>query len=96
MSVRTKAHPTERKNSRASRNVNWRHSFRKRISKHSESGVILRGCRFKKEISQRDLAKKIGISQHHISEMENGKRPIGKEMAKRFAEFFKIDYRMFL
>ena len=32
----------------------------------------------------------------HISEMENGIRPIGKEMAKRFAELFKTDYRKFL
>jgi transcriptional regulator with XRE-family HTH domain len=37
-----------------------------------------------------------GIPQRHISEMENGKRPIGKKNAKKFAEVLKIDYRVFL
>jgi len=28
--------------------------------------------------------------------MENGKRVVGKEMAKKFADFFETDYRIFL
>ena len=28
--------------------------------------------------------------------MENGKRSIGKAMAKKFANFFQVDYRIFL
>ncbi|MCX5850790.1 MAG: helix-turn-helix transcriptional regulator [Deltaproteobacteria bacterium] len=32
--------------------------------------------------SQKQLAEKIGVSQSHISEMEKGKRPIGKKMAR--------------
>jgi len=47
-------------------------------------------------ITQKELAKDLSISQHHVSEMENGKRPIGKEMAKRLGEFFETDYRIFL
>ncbi len=78
------------------RSQNWRNAFKDLIEKHSEGGLALKSNRIKKEISQKDLAKAIGISQHHISEMENGKRPIGKEMAKRFAEFFETNYRMFL
>ena len=35
------------------------------------------------------------ISQHHISEMEDGKRPIGKEIAKRLAEVLHIGYKVF-
>ena len=31
-----------------------------------------------------------------ISEMENGKRPIGKETAKRLASALNMDYRVFL
>ncbi|NGX47519.1 MAG: hypothetical protein K1000chlam3_00894 [Chlamydiae bacterium] len=57
---------------------------------------MLRASRFKNDVSQKELAEAIGVSQHHISEMENGKRPIGKEMAHRLAEFFKTDYRLFL
>jgi len=37
-----------------------------------------------------------GIAQHHISEMENGKRPIGKETAKKLAAVLNGDYRIFL
>jgi len=28
--------------------------------------------------------------------MEHGKRPIGKEMAKRLAKILKVNYRVFL
>ncbi len=78
------------------KNIPWREAAKRDLKKHSEGGQMLRGSRFKAEVSQRELAEALGISQHHISEMENGKRPIGKEMAKRFAGFFKTDYRLFL
>lgn len=76
--------------------IPWREVFKKEIEKFGESGCTLRGARYKKDITQLELAKALGISQHHISEMENGKRPIGKDMAKRLAEFFETDYRVFL
>ena len=56
----------------------------------------MRGSRHKEEMTQKELADALGISQHHVSEMENGKRPIGKTMAKKLAIIFKIDYRIFL
>jgi DNA-binding XRE family transcriptional regulator len=58
--------------------------------------VALRGARKKEGLTQEELAQLIGISQTHISEMENGKRTIGKEMAKRLSNILKIDYRVFL
>jgi plasmid maintenance system antidote protein VapI len=36
------------------------------------------------------------IPQRHISEMENGKRNIGKERAVRLAQVLDIDYRLLL
>lgn len=99
MSVRTKTRRIKnikRKTAPKEKRIPWRESFNDLIEKHSESGLALRGSRHKENVSQKELAKAIGISQHHISEMENGKRPIGKEMAKRFAAFFKTDYRIFL
>jgi len=45
--------------------------------------IVLRGMRYREELTQRELAEKLSIRQHHFSEMENGKRPIGKEMAKK-------------
>ena len=58
--------------------------------------VALRAYRTREDLTQRELAVKVGIPQRHISEMESGKRPIGKEMAKRFAEVLGVDYRALL
>ncbi|NDE91572.1 MAG: XRE family transcriptional regulator [Alphaproteobacteria bacterium] len=58
--------------------------------------VMLRGSRVKAEMTQKELAKKLGILQHHLSEMEHGKRPIGKQMAKKLADVFDTDYRLFI
>ena len=57
---------------------------------------VLRGARSKAEITQTRLSELTGIPQRHISEMEHGKRPIGKEMAKKLAEALNVDYRVFL
>jgi len=76
--------------------IPWREAFKDEIEAYSEGGLMLRGSRHKVEMTQIDLAGALGISQHHISEMENGKRPIGKVMAKRLAEIFKCNYRKFL
>lgn len=64
--------------------------------KSGEPGVLLKGLRYREELSQIEFAKKLNISQTNLSAMENGKRAIGKELAKRIAEFFKLDYRIFL
>ncbi len=58
--------------------------------------VALRGARKREALTQKELARLVGISQTHISEMEHGKRPIGKEMAKRLAKVLKVNYRVFL
>lgn len=58
--------------------------------------VCLRGSRYKEGLTQKQLAELIGIPQRHISEMENGKRPIGKEMAKRLGKALNISYKVFL
>jgi len=97
MLVPTKARLIKRKRIVNKNNsVPWREAMFDLIEQHSEGGLILRANRTNQDLSQRELAKLIGISQHHVSEMENGKRPIGKEMAKRFAAFFQVDYRIFL
>jgi len=58
--------------------------------------IALRGARKRENLTQQALAKLMGINQTHISEMENRKRPIGKEMAKRLAAVLNVDYRIFL
>jgi ribosome-binding protein aMBF1 (putative translation factor) len=77
-------------------NISWRDSAKKLIEKYSEAGAILRGARFKNDFTQKQLAEKLGVKPHHISEMEHGKRSIGKTMARRLAEVLDVDYRVFL
>src|SRR5262245_46354704 len=60
------------------------------------SAGILRGARDKAELTQTKLAELTGIPQRHISEMEHGKRPIGKENARKLAAALNTDYRVFL
>ncbi|MEQ1705736.1 MAG: helix-turn-helix transcriptional regulator [Rickettsiales bacterium] len=58
--------------------------------------TILRGLRYRENLTQKQLAEKLGIHQHHLSEMENGKRSIGKEMAKKLAEALRTNWKIFL
>jgi DNA-binding XRE family transcriptional regulator len=58
--------------------------------------VALRGSRKREAFTQKELARLVGVSQTHISEMEHGKRPIGKDMAKRLAKALRVNYRVFL
>jgi DNA-binding XRE family transcriptional regulator len=62
-----------------------------------ERQVALRAYRTRENLTQKQLAALTGIPQHHLSEMENGKRGIGKERARKLAEALHItDYRVFL
>lgn len=64
--------------------------------KYGKGGTVLQGFRQRDELTQKELAKELGIKQGDISAMENGKRPIGKKMAERFSKVFKTDFRVFL
>lgn len=59
-------------------------------------GHALRGLRSREELTQKQLAEMVGIKPSHISEMEHGKRPVGKVMAKRLAKALRTDYKVFL
>jgi len=59
-------------------------------------GSAIKGARHRENLTQAGLAQKIGVKQHHISEMENGRRPIGKDMAKRLAKALNTGYKVFL
>ena len=56
----------------------------------------LKGARLMEGLTQAQLAEEINIKPHHVSEMENGKRPIGKEMAKRLSRALNTGYKVFL
>ncbi len=59
-------------------------------------GYYLRLYRQRAELTQVQLADKAGIRQHHLSEMENNKRVLGKVNAKKLAESLDCDYRKLL
>lgn len=59
-------------------------------------GTYLKGIRYREELTQEQLAEATGIPRRHLSEMENGKRVIGKESARKLAKALNTDYRMFL
>ncbi|MBF0497308.1 MAG: helix-turn-helix transcriptional regulator [Deltaproteobacteria bacterium] len=73
----------------------WRECFPE-IKDEDLPAISLRGARGKEELTQKQLADRTGIPQRHISEMEHGKRPIGKERAKVLGKALNIDYRVFL
>ena len=72
----------------------WRES--NAFSDLSFPGAYLSGFRHREDMTQVELAERSGIPRRHISEMENGKRPIGKANARKLAEVFNIDPRLLL
>jgi transcriptional regulator with XRE-family HTH domain len=63
---------------------------------YTKAGVLLRGLRLRENLSQVEFAKKIQITQANLSNMENGRRPIGKIIAKRIEKVFGTNYWYFL
>ena len=60
------------------------------------SANMLIGARGKENITQMQLSELTGIPRRHISDMENGRRPIGKQNAIKIGEALNISYRLFL
>ena len=62
-----------------------------------EHEIVLRAYRTREGLTQKQLSQMTGIPQRHISEIENGKRGIGKDRARLLAEALRVqDYRLFL
>jgi len=62
----------------------------------SNPGEALRAYRYRENLTQKQLAVMVGISVPNLSHMEHGRRPIGKEMAKRLAKTLNTDWRLLL
>lgn len=76
--------------------IPWRESVSDLLQKYTEAGAALKGVRAKEGLSQNELAEKLGIPQSHVSDMEHGRRTIGKNMAKRLAKVLNVGYKTFL
>lgn len=96
----TKTHHTKERKPRQSlprsKSVPWRTAAKDEIEKYTEIGAMVRAGRFKAGLTQKALADQLEILPHHVSEMEHGKRPISKKMARKLGKIFKLDYRVFL
>lgn len=74
--------------------IPWRES--RHFKDRDMPGAFLLGARYRENLTQTELSERTGIPRRHISEMENGKRPIGKTNARKLAEVLNIDPRLLL
>ncbi len=72
--------------------THWSIVAKEDIAKRGQSGMVLRGARYRENMSQKELAAKSGVSQENISRIENGKRSVGEKVAKKLAKALKINY----
>jgi len=69
----------------------------KNISSTTTPGEYLKIYRENAKITQEELGRKLGkFSRQKISDMENGKRPISKELAKKLCRLFQVPVERFL
>ncbi len=61
--------------------------------KYTKAGALLRGIRYRENLTQQDMAQKLQVTQSDISQMETGARHIGRKVAKRIEQLFDVDYR---
>ena len=70
--------------------------FKDLEEQYSKAGALLKGLRARENLNQIEFSKCINVTQANLSKMENGKRPIGKTIAKRLEQRFNVNYKYFL
>ncbi len=68
----------------------------KKMQAKMTPGAVLRVYRHNAGLSLADFSEKSGVPKGHLSQMENGKRPIGKHMACKLSKTIGCDYRSLL
>lgn len=76
--------------------VGLHEAFGDLLGKRPRGAINLKAARYKMNISQGDLAKKVGIAQTNISQYENGSRKITENTAKKFAKVLDVNFKIFL
>ncbi len=74
--------------------IPWREAFN--MKDEDIPPTYLRGARYREDLTQKELSERTGIPIRHISEMENGKRPIGKKNATKLASALNCNARSLL
>lgn len=86
----------EPKNAARDKSQSLKNLFNELDAEYTKAGALLKGLRSRENLSQVEFARKINVTQANLSKMENGKRPIGKIIAKRIEKVFGTNYRYFL
>jgi len=68
----------------------------KALEAEETPGGNLRFYRKLVKMTQSELAEKLGIVKQNVSNMENGKRTISKDMAKKLAKIFRTSPARFI
>src|SRR4030043_827060 len=69
----------------------------KKIKKKLTSGTYIKVFRQNKNMTQAELGKELGgLPRQHISNMENGSRPISKRTALKLAKLFDVSVEKFI
>ena len=76
--------------------IPWRDVLTDLISETSQQAIVLRASRREKNLSQKKLAKILKVDPSFITQIEKGEKKINKPLAKKLAEIFNTDYRIFL
>lgn len=63
--------------------------FWKQMDKN-RAGNLLAGARLKAQLTQSQLAEKLGIRQNMVSDYERGRRPLSPAMAARFGAVLHV------
>ena len=75
----------------------WREIAEERIKNAGgEAAHMVKTSREIAGLTQTKLAKRLGMPQANISQIETGRRSVGKALAKKLSKIFKVDYRVFL
>jgi len=94
--VVTKKRVKRNKRNKTENLVNIKTLFENLEKQYTKAGVLLKGLRLREGLTQVSFAKKIHVTQANLSNMENGRRQVGKIIAKRIEKIFGINYRYFL
>jgi ribosome-binding protein aMBF1 (putative translation factor) len=75
----------------------WREVAQERFqSSGCEGAYMVRAARKRVGMTQVQLAEKLKMPQGNLSQIETGKRSVGKLLAKRLSKVLGVDYRVFL
>lgn len=76
--------------------IDWRIVAKDHVAKHKKAGIVLRGARYRENMTQKELATLSGLKPRHISLIENGKRVTCEKLAKKLAKPLKINYLLLM